>query len=63
MSDMPEMYKLDDVADMFRVGRRTVTRWAREGRIPHIKTPGGHCRFPKDAVDRILMDQLEPKSM
>jgi len=34
-----------EVALMFRVDPKTVTRWASAGRIGSIRTPGGHRRF------------------
>lgn len=39
-----------EVADMFRVDPKTVTRWAKAGRIHSIRTPGGHCRFYESIV-------------
>ena len=36
-----------EVAVMFRVNPKTVTRWARAGRISAIRTLGGHRRFPR----------------
>lgn len=33
------------VAGLFGVSLSTVTRWARTGLIPSIRTPGGHYRF------------------
>jgi excisionase family DNA binding protein len=33
------------VADAFRVDPKTVTRWARQGKIRFIRTPGGHRRY------------------
>ena len=33
------------VAGLFGVSASTVTRWARTGMIPSIRTPGGHYRF------------------
>src|SRR2546423_15467245 len=36
-----------EVAALFRVDPKTVTRWAAAGRISSIRTPGGHRRFPQ----------------
>jgi excisionase family DNA binding protein len=42
-----------EVARLFRVAPSTVTRWAREGRVPARRTPGGHYRYPAAAVRRL----------
>lgn len=34
-----------EVAQMFHVSPKTVTRWARSGRISAVRTLGGHRRF------------------
>jgi excisionase family DNA binding protein len=34
-----------EVAEMFRVNPKTVTRWAKSGKISAIRTLGGHRRF------------------
>lgn len=34
-----------EVAELFRVDPKTVTRWAVAGKIQSMKTPGGHRRF------------------
>ena len=36
------------VAGLFGVSLSTVTRWARTGMIPSLRTPGGHYRFRAD---------------
>lgn len=43
-----------EVAELFRVDPKTVARWAKRGRIPSVRTPGGHHRFPRTAVMRLL---------
>lgn len=43
-----------EVAKAFRVDPKTVTRWAAAGRIPSVKTPGGHRRFRKADIDAAL---------
>jgi excisionase family DNA binding protein len=44
-----------EVAALFRVDPKTVTRWAAAGRISSIRTPGGHRRFRESEV-RALLD-------
>lgn len=42
-----------EAAAMLHVSPKTVSRWAKEGKIPHFVTLGGHRRFPKDAIEQI----------
>jgi excisionase family DNA binding protein len=46
-----------EVAEMFRVNPKTVTRWAKAGKISAIRTLGGHRRFRASEIERYL-DQL-----
>lgn len=48
---------VSEVADLFGVSAKTVSRWAREGRISSVRTLGGHRRFRETQV-RELLDQL-----
>ncbi len=43
-----------EVATLFRVDPKTVTRWASAGRIGSIRTPGGHRRFHATEVHDLL---------
>ncbi len=43
-----------EVATLFRVDPKTVTRWAAAGRINSIRTPGGHRRFRESEVRALL---------
>lgn len=45
-----------EVATLFRVDPKTVTRWASAGRIGSIRTPGGHRRFRESEVKNMLAD-------
>ena len=47
-----------EVAAMFRVNPKTVTRWARAGKISAIRTRGGHRRFRASEIRRFL-EQVE----
>ena len=45
-----------EVAALFRVDPKTVTRWASAGRIGSIRTPVGHRRFRESEVREMLAD-------
>ena len=51
-----------EVASLFRVDPKTVTRWAAAGRINSIRTPGGHRRFRESEI-RDLLRQDGTKAM
>ena len=44
-----------EVALLFQVSERAVTDWARKGRIPSVRTPGGHRRYPAEQVRALLV--------
>ncbi len=48
-----------EVAELFGVDQRPVGRWAKQGRLPAVRTIGGHYRFPENAV-RALLWRLSP---
>jgi excisionase family DNA binding protein len=61
MEQTPDREKLltpAEVAAMFRVNPKTVTRWARAGKISAIRTLGGHRRFRADEI-RSFLDEVE----
>jgi excisionase family DNA binding protein len=47
-----------EVAVLFRVNPKTVSRWARSGKLTSIRTLGGHRRFRASEV-RGLVEQSE----
>jgi excisionase family DNA binding protein len=51
-----------EVAALFRVDPKTVTRWAASGRITSIRTPGGHRRFRESEVRALLRGDNEPST-
>jgi excisionase family DNA binding protein len=44
------------VATMFRVDPKTVTRWANTGKLTSIRTLGGHRRYRETEVRALLAD-------
>jgi excisionase family DNA binding protein len=53
-----EYLRTADVARLLRVSPKTVSRWAKEGRLPFITTLGGHRRYPAQKI-RELVGKLE----
>jgi excisionase family DNA binding protein len=43
-----------EVAALFRVDPKTVTRWAKAGKLTSIRTLGGHRRYRAEEVRRFL---------
>jgi excisionase family DNA binding protein len=48
-----------EVAAMFRVSPKTVTRWHRTGKISAIRTLGGHRRFRASEIRRLRAEGQE----
>jgi excisionase family DNA binding protein len=47
-----------EVAAMFRVDPKTVTRWAKAGKLSSIRTLGGHRRYRESEVRALLSGTL-----
>jgi excisionase family DNA binding protein len=43
-----------EVAALFRVDPKTVTRWAKAGKLSSIRTLGGHRRYRAEEVKKFL---------
>jgi excisionase family DNA binding protein len=43
-----------EVATLFRVDPKTVTRWAKAGKLTSIRTLGGHRRYRESEVRSLL---------
>ena len=51
-----------EVAAQFRVDPKTVTRWAKAGKLTSIKTLGGHRRYKESEVKALLKTITPDKS-
>ncbi len=47
-----------EVATMFRVDPKTVTRWAKAGKLSSIRTLGGHRRYRESEVRELLSGMM-----
>ena len=43
-----------ELASLFRVDPKTVTRWAKSGKLTSIRTLGGHRRYKESEVKALL---------
>ena len=46
-----------EVAALFRVDPKTVTRWAKAGKLTSIRTLGGHRRYRESEVRELLQNR------
>jgi excisionase family DNA binding protein len=53
MSSVDNLYSLGEAAERLHVHPTTLRRWAKQGDIAFVLTPGGHRRFPKSEVERL----------
>ena len=59
MMQLPEPEALltpSEVAALFRVDPKTVTRWAKAGKLSSIRTLGGHRRYRASEVSALLTE-------
>ena len=50
-----------EVATLFRVDPKTVTRWAKAGKLTAVKTLGGHRRYKESEV-RALLNSIKSEN-
>ena len=53
-SDQEVLLTPAEVAALFRVDPKTVTRWAKSGKLTSIRTLGGHRRYKESEVKALL---------
>jgi excisionase family DNA binding protein len=46
----PSYLRAAEVAEILHVSPKTVSRWAKEGKLPFLKTLGGHRRYPEAEI-------------
>ena len=60
-TDHPNYLRTAQVADILQVSPKTVSRWAKEGRLPFLKTLGGHRRYPAAEIRQLANElQVQP---
>lgn len=62
--DRTQLLRTRDVAKIFDVTERTVINWTAAGRLPSIRTIGGHLRFRQDDIAPLISgDRTDPPQM
>jgi len=61
MSNHEELLTPGEVAKLFAVDPKTVSRWANSGKITAVKTLGGHRRFRAAEIRAMLTMAQEPR--
>ena len=55
----PSYLHTAEVADILHVSPKTVSRWAKEGKLPFLKTLGGHRRYPEAEIRDLATELRE----
>jgi excisionase family DNA binding protein len=48
--------RASEVGELFNVSAKTVSRWAVEGKLPFLRTLGGHRRYPEAEIRAIVAE-------
>jgi excisionase family DNA binding protein len=55
----PRYLHTAEVADLLHVTPKTVSRWALEGKLPFLRTLGGHRRYPEAEIRQLAASLVE----
>lgn len=58
-NDEPDLMTPAEVAREFRVDPKTVTRWAKAGKLSAVRTLGNHRRYKRSEVLEALTNSQE----
>ncbi len=59
----PELLSTGDVARLCGVTRDAVLKWIKKGKLPAVRTPGGHYRIARDACQGMAMEGPHSKPL
>jgi excisionase family DNA binding protein len=52
--EAPSYLRTAEVAELLSVSPKTVAGWAKEGKLPFMRTLGGHRRYPEAHIRELL---------
>ena len=53
LPDAESFLHTSHVADLLHVPPKTIARSAKDGRLPHQRTPGRNCRYPEQRIRQL----------
>lgn len=59
MAPNPDLITTGEVATILHVTPSTVTRWAKEGKLPSVLLPSGRRKFRRNDVDALLAQPVQ----
>jgi excisionase family DNA binding protein len=54
MSNSLAWLRAAEVAARLQVSPKTISRWAKQGRLPYRRTLGGHRRYDPDKIEQLV---------
>jgi excisionase family DNA binding protein len=51
--ELPRYLRTTEMADILQVSPKTMSRWAKEGKLPFLRTLGGHRRYPAAEIRQL----------
>ena len=54
MATSGEYLRTAEVARLLHVSPKTISRWAKEGKLPFVTTLGGHRRYPAQPIHELV---------
>jgi excisionase family DNA binding protein len=57
--DAESFLHTSQVADILHVSPKTIARWAKAGRLPFLRTLGGHRRDPEQAIHQLAASLVQ----
>ena len=63
----PEYLLAAQVGRLLHVSPKTVSGWATQGKLPYVRTLGGHRRFPeatiRELAERLAAESISPEAL
>ena len=56
------MLNITEASEILGVSTKTLRRWEKDGKISPFRTPGGHRRYDKEQLLKIINYKVENKS-
>ena len=55
MSELAHSYTIEQTSRLLGISAQKLRRWDEQGILDALRTEGGHRRYPKDVVDRLVL--------